>query len=502
MRFSTLRIIGCLLTLSCATNTFGQERSDHIPGMQFTAEQLKEDLHVLHETLTELDPALYRYKTKKQVDSMFAAQSARISQPMTEDTFRKDIVLPAIVFLQDLHFVVYPSRAAEAYLAENGDYFPFDIRLANGKMYLWVNHSEKPDIASKYVTEVVKINNVPAATIINKLKHYIVADGSATQTKKLSDIEASFRSYYSIAYGRPAQFDLAIKEYPEGKTRNVKVPAVKWRLIEESRAKQHIGQIPSPAFLLFTDGQTAVLTLRSFDPNVFGMTDAQLERFIDSSFAIIHDVKVKNLVLDIRGNYGGRMNYSGKVYSHLTDSEFKFIDRVEVRYPHMFPSLVQTSLGRSFLTNTYGMRLDTVVKGDSIYVWDTYQWTFVQKPSVTPFTGKLYVLADGYTFSTTGLLASMLRANRDNTIFIGEETGGAFEGCSGNLPMAMLPHSQLRVHFPIRKFVSPAAKHPEKNKGYNARGVIPDIEVNATIDQALSGDDPVYNRALQLINKQ
>ncbi|WP_276133533.1 S41 family peptidase [Polluticoccus soli] len=501
MRFSTLRILGCLLALSFTSNAIAQERSDYTPGMQFTAEQLKEDLHVLHETLTELDPALYRYKTKKQVDSMFVAQSAHINQPMTEEAFRKDIVLPAIVFLQDLHFVVYPSRAAEAYLAENGYYFPFDIKIANGKMYLWVNHSEKPEIAAKHVTEVLKINNVPASTIINKLKQYIVADGAATQTKKLRDIEASFRSYYSIAYGRPQQFDLQIKEYPEGKTSNVKVPAAKWRTIEDSRTRQHIGQTPPPGFLLFTDGQTAVLTLRSFDPNVFGMTDAQLEKFIDSSFAVVNEVKVKNLVLDIRGNYGGRMNYPGKVYSHLTDSDFKFIDRVELRYPHMFPSVVHTSLGRSFLTNTYGMRLDTVLKGDSIYVWDTYQWTFVQKPSKTPFTGKLYVLADGYTFSTTGLLASMLRAKRNNTVFIGEETGGAFEGCSGNLPMVMLPNSQLRVHFPIRKFVSPAASHPETNKGQNARGVIPDIEVNATIDQLLSGDDPVYNRAMQLINK-
>jgi C-terminal processing protease CtpA/Prc len=470
--------------------------------MQFPAEQLKEDLHVLHETLTELDPSLYRYKTRRQVDSMFAAQSARITKPMTEDAFRKDIVLPAIVFLQDLHFVVYPSPAAEAWLATNGDYFPFDIKLADGKMYLWVNHSAHRELASKYVTEIQKINNVPASAIINKLKQYIVADGQATAAKKLRDIEASFRTYYSIAYGRPQAFELTIKEYPEGKSRTVKVAAEKWRTIEESRAKQNIGRLSPPSFTMFPTGETAILMLPSFDPNVFNMNDAELERFIDSSFAVVHDHSVKNLVLDIRGNYGGRMNYPGKIYSHLTDSDFKFIDRVEVRFPHMFPSIVNTSLGRSFLTSTYGMHLDTVTKGDSIYVWDTYQWTFNQKPSATPFTGKLYVLTDGYTFSTTGLLASMLRAYRNNAVFIGEETGGAYGGCSGNLPLVTLPHSQLRVHFPIRKFVSPAAKQPGKNKGNTARGVIPDIEVHVTIDQLLSGNDPVYNKALEIINKQ
>lgn len=471
----------------------GAYRADSLYG----TEALKQDLHVLHETLTEADPALYRYRTKKQVDSMFATLAGGITRPMTEDAFKKNIVLPAVVYLRDLHFVVYPSQAAERYLDTAANYFPFDIKTENGRMYIWRNMSANAAIGTKQLTEIVKINGVAAGDILKKLQQYIVADGESIATKRMRDIEESFRTYYGIAYGRPGSYTLEVK-YPGNKTATLKVPAAKWHTIQELKATRYPAA-PEPPRLAFTgDSRTAILTLRSFDPRTLGITDDRLERFIDSAFGAIYGSKAQNLVLDLRGNYGGRMNYGGKVYSYLTSAPYKYIDRVEVCFPHMFASLIYTSLGRSYLSNTYGMRLDTVVNGDSIYIWDTYQWTFEQQPAKNPFTGRLYVLADGYTFSTTGILCSMIRGYRDNTAFVGEETGGAYEGCSGNLPLLTLPHTGLRVYFPIRKFVSPARNRPERNKGFTARGILPDVEVRTPLPQQMAGEDAVLKKALEL----
>lgn len=470
------------------------------PNKLYPADQLKEDLNILHETLTEADPSLYRYLGSTQVDSVFNTLSAAITMPMNEDVFKRDIIIPAVVALRDLHFVVYPSEAAEAYLNEQGNYFPFDIKIVKGHAYIWRNMSPDTSIASHGRTELLSINGIDIKTIIGKLQSYIVADGYSVTTRRMRELEQSFRSYYSIVYGRQASYDISFKNYKSKQPLTAHIPAVTWNEIAELR-KMRYNEQPDLIGLELPDDKTAILTLRTFDPNQIQATDDFLQKFIDSSFGLIHAKHIEHLVLDLRGNYGGRMNYGGQVYSYLTDSAYKYIDRVEVVFPHTFPAMIYTSLGRNYLSNTYGMRYRKVNATDSAYVWETYQWSFGQPASKIPFTGKLYVLTDGYTFSTTGILCSMLRGYRNNTVFIGEETGGAYEGCSGNLPSLILPHSKLRVHFPIRKFVSPAVYRPEKNKGFTGRGILPDVEVYNTIEQWINNEDAVMKKALKLAGK-
>lgn len=493
----SLILLLLLLALLNAGFCLAQTDSNHRPDKTYTVADLREDLDVLHETLTEADPALYRYLSRQQVDAIFSADSASITAPMTEDAFKRDIVIPTIVALRDLHFVVYPSEATENYLNEHGNYFPFDIRIVKDRAYIWRNMSADTGIADHGRTEILSINGVDIKTIVHKLESYIVVDGNSVTAKRTRDLEQSFRSYYGIVYGRPASYSITVKG-GKNKSRHLEIPAATWSNIDELKNLRYPEKPELIGLNIPDHSSTAVLMLRTFNPEQAGITDERLQRFIDSSFRVIHDRKIKNLVLDLRGNYGGRMNYGGQVYSYLTDSPYKYIDRVELIFPHTFPSMIYTSLGRTYLSNTYGMRYKKISANDSICIWETYQWTFQHPAAETPFMGKLYVLTDGYTFSTTGILCSMIRAYRNNTVFIGEETGGAYQGCSGNLPNLVLPHTQLRIHFPIRKFVSPAIYHPEKNKGHLDRGILPDVEVSNTIKQLVNDEDAVMKKALQL----
>ena len=69
------------------------------------------------------------------------------------------------------------------------------------------------------------------------------------------------------------------------------------------------------------------------------------------------------------------------------------------------------------------------------------------KPDTNNFTGDLYVLVNGLTFSaTTGFLAQLQEQNIG--IYVGETPGGAYRGLNAGPPVVVtLPNSGLRLFF-------------------------------------------------------
>ncbi len=462
------------------------------PAKTYSIQELQEDVDALYSVMREINPSLYNYRSKRQVDSMFRVMVGTIRKPMTAQEARKELIIPAVVFLQDLHYVVFPSPAEEAYLRANSVYFPFDIKLAEGKMYLWHNLSADMTIPDSAQLEVLQVNGEEVHDVLHRLKQYIVTDGNSKDAKQKQDIEESFRTYYALAYGREEQFRLTVTPRGTNKPETITVAAQGWDAINKNKDDRYPEPEELPELTILEKLQVAVLKINSFTPELHGMGSRRLDNLIDSTFALIKQRGIQKLVLDLRGNIGGRLNYGGQLYSYLTDRPFTYLDRVEVAYPHTFRYINNTSLGRNYLTNTYGIRLGK----DSTYNLDNFQWAHEQQPAKNAFTGRLFVITDGYTLSTTALLCSMLRGFRPYTTFIGEETGGAYGHCSGMLTLLNLPNTGIRVYFPIRKYISSAISSPERNGGHTDRGIIPDVPSEKTIDNYIYGKDDVMLKAI------
>jgi len=489
-----VKFISCILfSLLAAPAAWAQGASaPYDPAKTYTITQLQEDVDALYQTMKEINPSLYNYRSKRQVDSMFRVMAGGIQKPMTAIEARKQLIVPAVVFLQDLHYVVYPSPAEEEYLRNNSVYFPFDVKISNGRMYIWHNLSADSTIQDKGRTEIHSINGERAADVMNRLEQYIVTDGNSKEAKRRQDLEESFRSYYALVYGREEQFRLSIVTQDNGKLRNINVAAQGWEAINKNKDSRYTENPELPGLETRDDAHLAILSMKTFTPELKGAGAKGLDNFIDSAFSLISQKGIDKLVLDLRGNIGGRLNYGGKLYSYLTNKPFTYLNRVEVAYPHTFKYINNTSLGRTYLTNTYGIRQGE----DSVYTLENFQFAHEQKAAAKPYTGKLYVLTDGYTLSTTALLCAMLRAYRPDTYFIGEETGGAYGNCSGMLTLLNLPNTGIRVYFPIRKYVSSAINEPGKNKGYTDRGILPDFEVHPTIEGLMRGTDEIMIKAM------
>lgn len=112
------------------------------------------------------------------------------------------------------------------------------------------------------------------------------------------------------------------------------------------------------------------------------------------------------------------------------------------------------------------------------------------------FNGRLFVLIDGATFSSGAHTTIAIKAYCKKAVFIGRETAGASEGCSGGtIQHLTLPNTGVVVEFPWMRVVS-VAKKPRVG-----HGVIPDYPVLYGTEDIIKKTDLDIKKALILINQ-
>jgi len=108
----------------------------------------------------------------------------------------------------------------------------------------------------------------------------------------------------------------------------------------------------------------------------------------------------------------------------------------------------------------------------------------LKQPKDNVFTGKLYVLMNGISFSSAADLVSNLKKTTD-AIFIGEEAGGTYEGpTGGDNIVVQLPNSKIMIRIPPNIQIGHMyKKHPI------GRGVLPTHPVKHTVKDIVNGRD-------------
>jgi C-terminal processing protease CtpA/Prc len=194
------------------------------------------------------------------------------------------------------------------------------------------------------------------------------------------------------------------------------------------------------------------------------------------SFAQLREAKVENLVLDLRGNGGGEDMYGALLVSYLSAESFGYFDRIEVTEDYAQFGETLRRDGRRLMLSHDGLQ--------------------VQEPAQDRFTGKVYLLIDGWTFSTAADVATVAHHNGLAT-FVGEETGGGYDGnTSGVSGDIALVHSGFGVRVPRWMYTTANVGH-----AYPGRGVPPDHHVPGTAEEALTGRDPQLELVRQLLRE-
>nr|WP_281502439.1 S41 family peptidase [Arenibacter sp. S6351L] len=239
--------------------------------------------------------------------------------------------------------------------------------------------------------------------------------------------------------------------------------------------------------------KSGVLTVNSFglDPKEFK------SRLVDL-FKDIKKKRVSNLILDIRQNIGGYRINAINLFSFLTEKPFK--QRIsESTVTDTLPKkryVIHSMADYNEFFKRYFASAEKKV-GRWILTKDHAQEEMI--PYKKPFKGKVYVLIGGNTFSAASAFALNAKNCQEITL-VGNETGGGYYFHTAQYSaLYKLPNSKIMVRVPFVKI----DKYVLDKTVPKGSGVLPDIEVELTVEDLIDGIDSQLDYIVKhLIEKQ
>jgi hypothetical protein len=431
--------ISFTLTGLCQSNTYD-------PTHRFSVRELQTDFQFLRTKLEKTHPNLYLYTPKTEFNLFFDSLYKSIEIPLTEMEFYNLTTLLNSK-IKDGHTMLLPSEKATNYFNQNGKFFPFYIVIANGKLYVNMNCSA--DTSLKEGAEILSINGIGTANIMNQLLTRQIHDGN-NQTYPIWILTNYFKEYFSFSFGHPTTFSMT---YKMGNTdqQTTTINALSKDSIRFYKQAKYSNRISTTkekqGLVLEIQKQLSIatLTIKSFDNDILNTEYKQdFKSTIEKMFIQIRNNHVCNLILDIRNNQGGDFESGRLLLSYLLQQPINYLD------------------------NSKEYRRLTPIKNN--------------------YNGNLYVLINGGTFSNSGIVSSYLELTKRG-IFIGEETAGNKNIISGDPTDLVLPNTKIISEISTKKYVI-------RNNPNDGHGVVPSYYITSTIDK-----DTTKEFVLSLISK-
>jgi len=447
---------------------------------KFQAKQLQEDFLILRKVLEEAHPGLYRYTDKKTLDARFDGAFKLLNKEMTEREFFP-IVASIVSAIKDDHTSSLPSSELMSYLKT----FPLNLRFIKGKAYI----VSSPDNAITLGSELLSINGKKMSGITRTIFAHIEGDGDI-ESGKYRLLSQRFKLYYNLFIEQPNSYKIEYREAAKRQKKRISVPPI---IENEAKVLARIDDGKKPLRLEFLpESQTALLTIKSFNESVITKAGQDYRKFMEAAFQEIKEKNISNLIIDLRGNRGGKDVFGALLFSYLMGKEFRYYDYLETSTNKI--TLAQYTDADANLYKKFAEDLMPGITGRFRLKESAHPNLRLQQPQKNHFDGNVWFLINGLCFSATAEFASIAHYHRRGS-FVGEEVGGAYYGnTSGRSLHLTLPNTKVRVDIPLRKYVLAVSGY-----AYPRRGVMPDYPVQPTIQDVLNGVDTEMIYTLKLI---
>ena len=459
----------------------------------FEISELTEDFEVLRIVLEEIHPGMNRYTPKERMDFLFDSLYSQIHNEMTEFDFFK-FISPIITEIRCGHTNISPSDNFTQYNAKKKAYFPMQLKFIEGKAYVLKSFSTHELVPPG--SEIYSINDRPVSSIIDKIFSMIPSDGNI-RTAKYKKLDEDFSELYFQCIGPYDEYKIEYLPYDEEVIMENTYPGVSINEVWDHKSSYMSRQCDPLKFSILDQQNVAILTIVTFIPSIINNNFGNFYEFIDSTFTLLNNNKISNLIIDIRGNNGGDEHYFNHVLSKMIDVPYRIYDRIDIpkRRCSSLSNTDQTMINNIINLLAYKRNEKTgrfELRGKS-------GWHQLNQPAEPHYNGKVYILIDGWTFSAASDFCALAHFNaHDKITFIGEETGGAYYGNnSGDWINLTLPNTLIEVSIPARYYLLSVANYPEPD-----RGIIPDIDVSPTIEEILNNVDTPLVRAFEEIRKR
>lgn len=342
--------------------------------------------------------------------------------------------------IRDGHTWIMPAET-QAHEILSHAFLPFTVKVQGFEVCIDQNYSDCLDLKSG--TVLTAIDQRPVREIVRELLPYFTADGQSL-SGKLGGLESQFWWYYSLHFGFKKAHEVAFKR-TDGTADYTLVAALRMndRINDLNEIYSRYNDYDEPVVWAI-HGDAALLTVHSF-------SNLALRKFRQRFTAAMADFNVaecKFLVIDVRGNGGGREGVENLLLSCLGQSCEEKYDAVEIRSPYA-PSYRHFRQGFRRRTEDWIYTAIEFRRNEHQH-WerrDRFSRSFVEIEQ--PFTGPVSVLIDCNTFSGAAEFAALMRDNVPMSLLIGEETCGGYQGhTSGYAYELVLPNTGFIVHIP------------------------------------------------------
>ncbi len=432
----------------------------------FSKRELHEDLAYLKEAIEKYNPAIYHYNSRVDFSNLYASIVQSIENPLNHLEFYKAVSLLCAA-THEGHFVIgnASNQFSGIYTGLFNDQFkmfPAEIYFVGDQAFILKDFSVEYKLP--VLAEVISINDTPIDILKNKLLDYIPGDGHIL-TGKMERINREFGLLYYWFIDQPTSFKVKIKTTTSAATVDVVVEAKSKKNINNYRQIRYGHETKflrheSDIFQLDFRDNYAILKFKSFNKALIKGHRFEVKKFYREIFKKIAAKHVEHLIIDVRDNGGGSRNFAIEIVPYLTK---------------------ETHQGVLFTSQFYNR---------------PPRATRIPKPNVYRFSGNLYLLINGGTFSNGSVIAAYAK-EYGNAIVIGKESGSRVEGfVAGSKKVISLPNTLIEVEIPIDwiRFNFNNVEHQGN------RGLIPDFEVNYSANEKITNLDKELKLALKLID--
>ena len=443
------------MLLVTTLNACQQHRSEP---KEFSHQQLQADLNQLVAELKAYHPGLYWYQTPEEFEQkiLHASTAAKEGQNFTD--FYKS-VNQLTCSLGCGH--TRTSMPMERYnqLIDTTLILPLQVCITGDAIY-----AKNDDTGLPKGTQIMSVGGYDAADILSELRTITPSDG----------YNITGKDYYI-----GPRFGLLMAMYfsINGPSTNIEY-ITPWRKVAQTKEidltpiSKSLASDNGPLLSLTDANQpnTKILRVGTFSGERISQSGFDYFDFLESAFSQLKKEKTETLIIDVRGNGGGNDHYGATLVSYIASEAFNYFATIEVSEAY----------------DGYG----DIEEVDSSRYMLSHRDLAEQQPANNSFSGEVYILADGGSFSTTADFVSIAK-NIGAASIVGEETGGGACGnTSGNNKSITLANSGISVQIQMWGYSS--AINKELPCG---RGVEPDYQV---VDLPFTDNDEAMELVAEL----
>ncbi|QXU44096.1 S41 family peptidase [Pedobacter sp. D749] len=448
----------------------------------YQPEDMQADLNKFKGALIKTHPGLYTNQSPEKFEKTVDKLMSETSKPLQATDFYK-IVLKMIATIHDDHTSVKAFNHLGDIIA-NQKWLPFQIYVKDERIFV-VNNLSNLQIPEG--SEILAIDDHLSNEILSEILKHFSSDGiseSPTLHKLGVSYFTLFGKIYPQIFGEKVSYNISYRDYKSNKILTAQVEPLSEQNYIALKEKRYPLTIPSADAFNFTLNKQrnhAIIKINRFFKDSFHEPENTFPDYYKKCFKEISANKIKNLIIDLRDNSGGKAGNAAYLLQYFIDKPIiPAKEKITLGNDEYF---LKTTGVKLRLNEDYGLARQMngtfkVTKYDALRELEKFD-----PIEEYHFNGKLVVLINGGVVSAGGTAAGLFK-EYTNAILVGRETSGYAGTGNGVQKISILGgHTETAITIPLLHGVY--AINPIIQK----RGAIPDYEISNSVQDVLENRD-------------